>query len=110
VASAAGHDESQTEESRAQDTLAAGRLSPQKRAAELRERIVCATQPRRSLRLPQSYKENQMFFSSFLIIFIALIVAWLLGGFVFHIAGGLIHILLVVAVISLIVHFVRGRP
>jgi len=51
-----------------------------------------------------------MFFSSFLMLFIALIVAWILGGFVFRVAGGLIHILLVVAVISLIVHFVRGRP
>jgi Family of unknown function (DUF5670) len=29
---------------------------------------------------------------------------------VFHVAGGLIHLLLVIAVISLIVHFVRGRP
>jgi hypothetical protein len=29
---------------------------------------------------------------------------------VFHVAGSLIHVLLVVAVISLIVHFVRGRP
>jgi hypothetical protein len=28
---------------------------------------------------------------------------------VFHIAGGLLHILLIVAVISLILHFVRGR-
>ena len=55
-------------------------------------------------------KENHMFFSSFLILFMALFVAWVLGGFVFHVAGGLIHILLVVAVISLIVHFVRGRP
>ena len=51
-----------------------------------------------------------MFFSSFLILFMVLFVAWILGGFVFHVAGGLIHILLVVAVISLIVHFVRGRP
>ena len=51
-----------------------------------------------------------MFFSRFLILFMALFVAWILGGFVFHVAGGLIHILLVVAVISLIVHFVRGRP
>ena len=48
MASAAGNDESQTKESRAQDKLAAGRLnenrgmgtpSPQKRSAELRERI-----------------------------------------------------------------------
>ena len=51
-----------------------------------------------------------MFSSLFLIAFIVLIVAWALGWFAFHIAGGLIHILLVVAVISLIVHFVRGRP
>ena len=51
-----------------------------------------------------------MFSSLFLIAFIVLIVAWALGWFVFHAAGGLIHILLVVAVITLIVHFVRGRP
>jgi hypothetical protein len=38
-----------------------------------------------------------------------LVVAWLLGWAAFHIAGGLIHLLLLVAVISLIVHFVRGR-
>ena len=32
-----------------------------------------------------------------------------IGGFtVFHVAGGLIHLLLVLAVISLIVHFVTG--
>ena len=51
-----------------------------------------------------------MFFSSFLILFVILLVAWVLGWFTFHVAGGLIHILLVVAVISLIVHFARGRP
>jgi hypothetical protein len=44
----------------------------------------------------------------FLILFIVLLVAWLLGFFAFHVAGGLIHLLIVVAVISLIVHFVRG--
>ena len=43
----------------------------------------------------------------FLILFIVLLVAWLLGFLAFHIAGGWIHILLIVAVISLIVHFVR---
>ena len=48
--------------------------------------------------------------SLFLIAFIVLIVAWGLGWFAFQVAGGLIHILLVVAVISLIVHFARGRP
>jgi len=51
-----------------------------------------------------------MFFSLFLGLFIVLVVVWVLGWFAFHVAGGLIHILLIVAVISLIVHFARGRP
>jgi Family of unknown function (DUF5670) len=38
-----------------------------------------------------------------------LVVLWVCGFLVFKVAGGLIHILLVVAVIAVIVHFVRGR-
>ena len=38
-----------------------------------------------------------------------LVVLWLLGFFAFHIAGGLIHILLVLAVISIIWNFVANR-
>ena len=38
-----------------------------------------------------------------------LIVLWLLGFFAFHITSGLIHIVLVVGLIVLILHFVRGR-
>lgn len=45
----------------------------------------------------------------FLVLFIILLVAWLLGWAAFHVAGGLIHILLVIAVISLIVHLFRGH-
>ena len=45
----------------------------------------------------------------FLILFIVLLAAWLLGFLAFHVAGGLIHLLIIVAVISLIVHLVRGR-
>ena len=37
-----------------------------------------------------------------------LVVLWLLG-FGFHIAGGLIHILLVLAIIAVVWHFVAGR-
>jgi Family of unknown function (DUF5670) len=48
--------------------------------------------------------------SLFLIAFVVLFVAWALGAFVFHVAGGLIHVLVVVAGILLIVHFLRGRP
>jgi hypothetical protein len=43
----------------------------------------------------------------FLILFIVLLLAWVLGFLAFHVAGGLIHLLLIVGVISLIVHFVR---
>ena len=43
------------------------------------------------------------------ILFVILLIAWLGGFAVFHVAGGLIHLLLVFAVISLIVHFVTGR-
>jgi hypothetical protein len=45
----------------------------------------------------------------FMILFIILAAAWLFGWAAFHIAGGLIHLLVILAVISLIVHFVRGR-
>ncbi len=41
-------------------------------------------------------------------IFVILLVLWLLG-FSFHIAGGLIHLLLVVAVIVLVINLISGR-
>jgi hypothetical protein len=44
-----------------------------------------------------------------MILAVVLVVAWLLGWGAFHVAGGLIHILLIVAVISIVLHFVRGR-
>ena len=43
-----------------------------------------------------------------LIIGIVLVVLWLGGFLVFHTAGFLIHILLILAVISIIFHFLRG--
>jgi hypothetical protein len=45
----------------------------------------------------------------FLALFMILLVMWLLGLFAFHVAGGLIHLLLIIAVISLVAHFFRGR-
>jgi len=38
-----------------------------------------------------------------------LVVAWLLGFVVFHVAGGLIHLLLLLAVISVLWHLYGGR-
>ena len=41
-------------------------------------------------------------------IFVVLVVLWLLG-FSFHIAGGFIHLLLVVALVILIINLLSGR-
>ncbi|URD62018.1 lmo0937 family membrane protein [Sphingomonas sp. KRR8] len=40
---------------------------------------------------------------------IILIVLWLAGFLVFHVTSGLIHILLIIGIIVLVLHFVRGR-
>ena len=45
----------------------------------------------------------------FLVLFFILVVSWLFGWLLFHVAGGLIHALLVLAIISLVWHFVQGR-
>jgi hypothetical protein len=51
-----------------------------------------------------------MFKSNFLIAFVVLAVLWVLDFFVLHMLGGLVHVLLVVGLIMLVVHFLRGRP
>jgi hypothetical protein len=43
------------------------------------------------------------------ILFVILLIAWITGFTVFHVAGALIHLLLIFAIISLILHFVVGR-
>lgn len=45
----------------------------------------------------------------FLTIALVLIVLWALGIFVFPVVGGLVHILLLIAVIAIIWHFLKGR-
>lgn len=39
---------------------------------------------------------------------VILIIGWLVGFFAFH-AGGIIHILLVVAVIAIVIRLIQGR-
>jgi len=41
-------------------------------------------------------------------LFVVLLVLWLLG-FSFHVAGGLIHLLLVVALVVLVINLLSGR-
>ena len=40
---------------------------------------------------------------------VILLILWLLGFFAFHVAGGLIHLLLVIAVIVVLVRVIQGR-
>ena len=44
----------------------------------------------------------------FLTLFVILLVMWLLGVFALHVAGGLIHLLLIMAVISLAVRGLKS--
>lgn len=44
----------------------------------------------------------------FVILFIVLLLAWIFGWAVFHMAGAALHVLLVLAFVSLVIHFVRG--
>jgi len=43
----------------------------------------------------------------FLVLFFILLIMWIMGFLAFHIAGGLIHLLIIIAIISLILHIVR---
>jgi hypothetical protein len=42
-------------------------------------------------------------------LFVILVILWLLGWLAFHVAGGLIHILLVIAIIVLVWNLLTGR-
>ena len=45
----------------------------------------------------------------FLVLFFVFVIGWLLAWAAFHVAGGGIHILLVLAVVWLLAHFMRRR-
>ena len=45
----------------------------------------------------------------FAIIGVVLLLMWLGGFFAFHVTAGFIHILLVLALISIVYHFLAGR-
>jgi hypothetical protein len=40
---------------------------------------------------------------------VILLIAWITGFGVFHVAASAIHLLVVLAVISILVHFLRGK-
>jgi len=47
--------------------------------------------------------------SIYIVSFIVLMISWTCAWIIFPVTSGLIHILLVLALVSLILHFVRGR-
>ena len=47
--------------------------------------------------------------SIFLLLFFVLAICWLVAWAAFHVAGGAIHVLLLLAVVCLVVHLFRGR-
>lgn len=65
-----------------------------------RERVVIATAD-----APHAPMESLMF----LTLAIVPIVLWAAGFMAFHVAGGLIHMLLILALVSIVWHFVSGR-
>lgn len=44
----------------------------------------------------------------FLVLAILFFIGWLIAWAAFHVAGGLVHLLLIIAVIALVAHFIRG--
>ena len=43
------------------------------------------------------------------IIAAVLVVLWLLGFFAFHVSTAFIHVLLIIAIVMVVLHFMRGR-
>ncbi len=43
-------------------------------------------------------------------VFVVLLALWLIGYFAFHIGGGLIHLLLLAAVVALVIGLARRTP
>jgi len=59
----------------------------------------------RGLRIEVIEREEPML----AIIAAVLLVMWLLGFTAFHVTSGFIHVLLILALISLVMHLVRGK-
>jgi len=61
------------------------------------------------LSLPPSQGATDIRSNSMLLIIAVLVLLLWGGGFAFHIAGGLIHLLLVIALVLIVLNFIGGR-
>jgi type IV secretory pathway VirB2 component (pilin) len=59
--------------------------------------------------LTDAHPETQEEIIMLIVLAVILGIAWLMGFTVFHVASGAIHLLVILAIASLIFHFVRGR-
>ena len=57
----------------------------------------------------REFQREESRIAMFLVLAVVLVVLWLGGFLLFHTAGFLIHLLLLFAVISLVMHFITGR-
>jgi Family of unknown function (DUF5670) len=71
----------------------------------IRQRVIKQEPQTREVQPTLETKEAYMF----IVLFAVLLLAWLGGFLVFHVSGALIHILLLFAALSLIVHFSRRK-
>jgi len=54
-------------------------------------------------------KRQQVMRYILLVLAFIFFIIWIVSWLAFHVAGGLIHLLLVIAVVLFIIHLVRGR-
>jgi Family of unknown function (DUF5670) len=52
-----------------------------------------------------SAEENEMLYT----LAIVLVILWALGFLAFHVGGGIIHLLLVIAIIAVLLRIIQGR-
>jgi Family of unknown function (DUF5670) len=75
-------------------------------SAESRERLSVPRAPKRFLIRALKLKGVKVMLA---LIAAVLIVLWLLGFFAFHISAGVVHVLLIIGIVMLVLHFLRGR-
>lgn len=63
----------------------------------------------REIGFGQPCAQNEETNDMLLALAVILIILWLLGFFAFHVTTAFIHVVLIIALILLVLHFVRGR-
>lgn len=89
------------------DTAGGGILGEAFSDGAVRSGIHCISLRCAKVRYPRRFNPQEKFIMLYTIV-VVLVILWLLG-FIAHIGGGLIHLILVIALIVLIFNFISGR-